>query len=104
MIIMTELERLEALDKETLTPKDVSAFLGCNPYAINVKAKQCPESIPFPFFMSGSRVIIPKVAFIRWAKGEANTSMEQKEMAIEDCIKALNRLVQILNIDINEKR
>lgn len=96
---MTELERLEALDKETLTPKDVSAFLGCNPYSINVRAKQCPESIPFPFFLNGSRVIIPKLAFIRWAKGEANTSIEQKEMAIEDCIKALNRLVQILHLE-----
>lgn len=96
---MTELERLEALDKETLTPKDVSAFLGCNPYSINIRAKQSPESIPFPFFLNGSRVIIPKVAFIRWAKGEANTSIEQKEMAIEDCIKALNRLVQILHLE-----
>ncbi|GEM_PF-2652644 len=96
---MTELERLEALDKETLTPKDVSTFLGCNPYSINVRAKQCPETIQFPFFMSGSRVIIPKLAFIRWAKGEANTSSEQKEMAIKDCIKALNRLVQILHLE-----
>ena len=100
---MTELERLEALDKETLTPKDVSTFLGCNPYSINVRAKQCPETIQFPFFMSGSRVIIPKLAFIRWAKGEATSSTEQKEMALKDCVKALIRLAQILNIDINEK-
>ena len=96
---MTELERLEALDKETLTPKDVSKFLGCTPYSINVKAVQCPESIPFPFFMSGRNVKIPRLAFIRWAKGEANTSSEQKEMAIKDCIKALNRLVQILHLE-----
>lgn len=103
MIIMTELERLEALDKETLTPKDVSKFLGCTPYSINVKAVQCPESIPFPFFMSGRNVKIPRLAFIRWAKGEATSSTEQKEMALKDCVKALIRLAQILNIDINEK-
>lgn len=40
-------EEIKGLDKEMLTPMEVSGVLGCAPYTINVMVKQAPEQLGF---------------------------------------------------------
>jgi hypothetical protein len=67
---MTELERIEALDKEMLIPKDVAKFLGCSAYSINLAIKDGKNPFPFPVILIGTRVKIPKVPFLKAMRGE----------------------------------
>ena len=61
------LEQIEALDREMLRPKDVAPFLGVTP--INILVRDAPEKVPFPFFMSGNRVKIPRRLFVAAFRG-----------------------------------
>ena len=65
-----ELARIEALDKEMLTPADVAKYLGCKPYSINVATENGNNPFPFPVIRMGRRVKIPKWPFIRAMKGD----------------------------------
>lgn len=65
------LNEIRASGKAMLTPADVAPVLGCNPYAINVAAKQDPARLGFPVCMIGNRVKIPRLAFLQWAGCEA---------------------------------
>lgn len=65
------LEEIEAMDKGCISSNVAASYLGCAPYAITLMARDCPERLPFPTFRSGNRTKIPRLAFIRWAKGEA---------------------------------
>lgn len=71
---MLKLDELEKLDKEFLIPKDVAAILGVDPYNINIQAKQDIKngvnSLGFPVIVIGSRVKIPKRAFIKFMRGD----------------------------------
>lgn len=67
---MTELERIEALDKEMLIPKDVAKFLGCSAYTINIATRDGKNPFPFPVIRIGTRVKIPKVPFLKAMRGE----------------------------------
>lgn len=62
------LKEMKRSEKEWLTPTDVCGILGCAPYSINVQAKADISMLPFPCFMIGTRVKIPRVAFIKWAE------------------------------------
>lgn len=62
------LEDIEALEKEMLTPADVAPYLGVMPYSINIALKQ-GKTFPFPAFLIGNRVKIPKESFIRAMRG-----------------------------------
>lgn len=64
------IEEIEAMDRGCITPAIAGAYLGMAPYAISIMARDCPEKLPFPTFRSGNRTKIPRLAFIRWAKGE----------------------------------
>lgn len=70
---MTELERIEALDKDMLVPTDVAKLLGCMPYSINVALRDGKNPFPFPAFLIGNRVKIPKIPFIKAMRGELQT-------------------------------
>lgn len=62
-------EQMRATDKPFLTPMDVCEVLQCAPYSINVQIKtEGADSLPFPAFKIGSRVKIPRAAFVRWAE------------------------------------
>ena len=63
------LTEIKASDKPMLTPADVAPVLGCAPYTINVWAKQRPEGLGFPVCVMGTRVRIPRMAFIKWMEG-----------------------------------
>lgn len=69
--IMT-LEEIKTSDKPMLIPKDIAPILGCDPYTISIKARDCPEQLGFPICRMGSRTRIPRKAFLKWL-GEDNT-------------------------------
>ena len=64
------LEELKELPKETITPQEAAAVMGCAPYYINKKGKNDPNGLGFPVYFSGNRRKIPKRAFIKFMEGE----------------------------------
>lgn len=63
------LNELQTSDKVMLVPADVCEILGCDPYSINVQAKEDPRKLGFPVCVMGTRVKIPRIAFIKWLNG-----------------------------------
>lgn len=67
------LDEIEKDTRECLIPKDIADVLGCSPYTINVQVKQDKErginSFPFPTVLIGTRVKIPRRAFLAAMKG-----------------------------------
>ena len=67
-------------DKEMLTPKDVAEVLGCDPYTINVQVRQDiaagVNSFGFSVAMIGTRVKIPRRAFLRFMLGDKEVKNE----------------------------
>ena len=61
---------IRATEKPFLIPKDLAPVLGCQPYAINVAAKQAPEMLGFPVCVIGTRVKVPTAGFLRWYDGQ----------------------------------
>ena len=70
------LDDLERLDREFLIPKDIAPILGVFQYSINLQVKEDKKngtnSFPFPTILIGSRVKIPKRAFIEAMKHGSN--------------------------------
>ena len=66
MAVADYLARIAASGKEMLSPADVAPVLGCNPYRINVMAKEDPARLGFPVCLIDNRVKIPRRAFLRW--------------------------------------
>lgn len=64
---------VEACKKEFLIPAEIAPLLGCDPYSINVQVKADKESgrnsFPFPTILIGTRVKIPRRAFLMAMKG-----------------------------------
>lgn len=67
---ISELERIEALDKDMLVPTDVCKYLGCSAYTINIAVKNGGNPFPFPVILMGRRVRIPKIPFIKAMRGQ----------------------------------
>lgn len=65
-----ELDRIAALDKEMLVPKDVCKYLGCSAYTINIATRDGRNPFPFPIIRLGTRVKIPKEPFLKVMRGE----------------------------------
>lgn len=63
------LNEIKQSDKVMLTPDEVSDVLGCNGYAINLQCKEDPRKLGFPVCVLGTRVKIPRVAFVKWLEG-----------------------------------
>lgn len=63
------LEDIENLDSNTLTVKQVAEFLGKDPQVIRDQAEREPKFLGFPICKAGHSYCIPRVGFIRWAKG-----------------------------------
>lgn len=64
------LEAIKALDKEMLTPSDVAPYFGCDPYSINLQAKEDPRKLGVPCIVLGTRVRFPKIGFINYCEGK----------------------------------
>lgn len=63
------LDEIRASDKLMLTPADVAGALGCDAQSVRVAAKQRPDILGFPTSVIGSRVRIPRLAFLKWMEG-----------------------------------
>jgi hypothetical protein len=65
-----ELDRIAALDKDILVPKDICKYLGCSSYTINIATRDGKNPFPFPVIRLGTRVKIPKAPFLKAMRGE----------------------------------
>jgi len=72
------LDEIKNLPREFLRPADIAPILGCTPYSINVQVQKDPSKLGFPVIVIGSRVKIPKLAFIKFMKGEMQSCQEPK--------------------------
>lgn len=63
------IDQMRISDKTMLSPDEVSEVLGCNGYAINLQCKEDPRKLGFPVCVLGTRVRIPRVAFLKWVEG-----------------------------------
>ena len=64
------LAELETLPDEVLTCTQVSKILKACPQYIHAQAIQDPTKLGFPVIVHGTRVKIPKQAFVRYMRGE----------------------------------
>lgn len=58
------------MDKEILTPCDIAPLLRCDPNVIRYQAAKDIRQLGFPASKIGSRVKIPKQAFVSWFLNE----------------------------------
>lgn len=76
------LDDLERIDREYLIPKEIAPILGCSAFNINLQAKYDREngvsSFPFPVILIGSRVKIPRRAFVEVMKHGNQNAETQK--------------------------
>lgn len=63
------ISELKNYDKDILTPNDVASILGCDPNVIRRQAKEDVKALGFPCAKVGTRIKIPKQAFIDWYEG-----------------------------------
>lgn len=55
--------------KEVLTPADIADVLNADPQDVRVAARQRPDLLGFHVCVLGSRVKIPRRAFLNWLEG-----------------------------------
>ena len=65
------LDEIRRFDREFLTPAQVAPLLGCDAQDVRVCARECPERLGFNVALIGSRVKIPRRAFVNWMEGRA---------------------------------
>ena len=63
------LQEIEAIPREMLRSSDIAGYLNSNPQDIRTQAQKDPQKLGFPVVVIGSRVKIPKQAFIAFIKG-----------------------------------
>lgn len=64
------LKEIEKLDKEVLSCADVASVIGSAYINIHDQAIKDPSKLGFPVIVHGSRVKIPRLAFLRFMRGE----------------------------------
>ena len=52
--------------KNMLVPTDISDILDCTPHSINTQAQSDAAKLGFPVCIMGTRVRIPRLAFLHW--------------------------------------
>ena len=63
------LDEIRASDKTVLTPAEVAPVLGCDPQDIRVQARMAPERLGFNVIVVGTRIKIPRLAFLNYMTG-----------------------------------
>lgn len=64
-----KLDEIRKSDKTVLTPEEIAEVLGSNAHTISLTARQYPDRVHYPFTFNGSRMKIPREAFLRWFDG-----------------------------------
>ena len=62
------LEDIENVPKEMLLMEDIAPFLGMNPQSLRSQAQSNPHKLGFPVVVCGTRVRVPKKAFVFWCR------------------------------------
>lgn len=65
------LKQIQRLDREFLTVAEVAEFMRVAPQGIRTQARVNPAALGFPVSMIGVRVLIPRMGFIKFCKGES---------------------------------
>lgn len=65
------IEDIKKMSKEILTPGDIAPVLCCDPNVIRYQAAEDIKQLGFPASKIGTRVKIPRKAFINWYEGKA---------------------------------
>jgi len=65
------IEDIKKMNKDILTPGDIAPVLGCDPNIIREQARQDIKKLGFPAAKIGTRVKIPRKAFIAWYEGSS---------------------------------
>lgn len=68
------LAEIEKLTSETLTCKQVAAVLGCGETYLHTQIIEDQSKVQFPTIVYGTRVKIPRMAFIKYMRGEMNVN------------------------------
>ena len=61
-------EQMQHSDADFLLCKDVCDLLRCKQDSLNAQAKEDPSKLGFPVCVMGTRVRIPRLAFIHWVQ------------------------------------
>ena len=64
------IQDLKELKKDIVTPGDIAPILGCDPNVIRYQAEKDIKALGFSATKIGTRVKIPRLAFIKWFEGE----------------------------------
>ena len=64
------IQDIKNMNKEILTPADIAPVLHCDPNVIRFQANKDIKQLGFPCSKIGSRIKIPRKAFIAWFEGE----------------------------------
>jgi hypothetical protein len=64
------LEEIRASDKTVLTPSEIAEVLKADAQDIRLAARRNPERLGFNVSVIGTRVKVPRLAFIRWVEGQ----------------------------------
>lgn len=59
-------ELVQKADREFYTPTEVSGVLKMDPQTVRIAARQRPELLGFPVILTGTRVRIPRIPFLRF--------------------------------------
>lgn len=82
--MLKKLADIEKIDRDWLTPAQIAPILGTNGNMIRWQAHNEPEKLGFNVIVLGTRVKIPRLAFIRFMRGEnieVPQSIEQQQGA-----------------------
>ena len=60
------LEEIRASDAAFMTPEELAGTLGCTPQTLRVQAQEDPGKLGFPVCVMGTRVRVPRLAFLHW--------------------------------------
>ena len=71
------LQDLKAMSKTMLTPAEAAQIIGCDPQLIRIAAREKPELLGFPVIAVGTRTKIPRLPFLQFVEGKANTNEEE---------------------------
>ena len=73
------IDEIRASTKDMLTPTDIAPVLGCNPYSLNLTARNNIKALGFPASLVGTRLKIPRIGFLRWFDGQEVASGTQAQ-------------------------
>lgn len=68
---MLTLEDVKAMKGEVITPAVAAEILGADPHWLRIAARTRPELLGFSVIVMGSRVKIPRRAFVKFMEGDA---------------------------------